>query len=214
MDGGEPELEDQKGNYEKEALDDIVPGRCCLNYAAYAIELRDAVQAAIAQSEIRQAVATLKTPAKGSRPGLWYPRVSVEGSAGVSSLRNRTGATSHCRRDAVADRRRVIVDRCCDSAATKTDTPPASRTEPPRPIESAPSRRSTSPGPTSTISSSSGVAIAEDMRLHERCGRPARRRSKGRSACRQAAAPKTAQSARATGDRAARTSRMRDHLRR
>jgi len=72
----------------------IVPGAVLLCASpAFAVELRDAVQAALnTNPEIRQAVAnrlaTQEERVQGQ--GLWYPRVSVEGSAGVRSLRNPT----------------------------------------------------------------------------------------------------------------------------
>jgi adhesin transport system outer membrane protein len=60
---------------------------------AFGVELRDAVQSALTTNpEIRQAVsnraATEEERVQGQ--GLYYPRVSVEGSAGVRSLRNPT----------------------------------------------------------------------------------------------------------------------------
>ena len=67
----------------------IVPGAVLLCASpAFAVELRDAVQAALnTNPEIRQAVAnrlaTQEERVQGQ--GLWYPRVSVEGSAGVRS---------------------------------------------------------------------------------------------------------------------------------
>src|SRR5215211_6285146 len=72
----------------------IVPGAVLLcTSPAYAVELRDAVQAALnTNPEIRQAVAN-RVATEEERiqaQGLWYPRVSVEGSAGVRSLRNPT----------------------------------------------------------------------------------------------------------------------------
>jgi adhesin transport system outer membrane protein len=72
----------------------IVPGAVLLCASpAFGVELRDAVQAALSTNpEIRQAVAnrsaTQEERVQGQ--GLWYPRVSVEGSAGVRSLRNPT----------------------------------------------------------------------------------------------------------------------------
>jgi adhesin transport system outer membrane protein len=72
----------------------IVPGALLLSASpAFGVELRDAVQAAMTTNpEIRQAVsnraATEEERVQGQ--GLWYPRVSVEGSAGVRSLRNPT----------------------------------------------------------------------------------------------------------------------------
>jgi outer membrane protein, adhesin transport system len=72
----------------------IVPGAVLLCASpAFGVELRDAVQAALnTNPEIRQAVAnrlaTQEERVQGQ--GLWYPRVSVEGSAGVRRLRNPT----------------------------------------------------------------------------------------------------------------------------
>jgi adhesin transport system outer membrane protein len=72
----------------------IVPGAVLLcTTPAYAVELRDAVQAALSTNpEIRQAVANTEATREErvQAQGLWYPRVSVEGSAGVRSLRNPT----------------------------------------------------------------------------------------------------------------------------
>ena len=72
----------------------IVPGAVLLCASpAFGVELRDAVQSALnTNPEIRQAVAnkgaTQEERVQGQ--GLWYPRISVEGSAGVRSLRNPT----------------------------------------------------------------------------------------------------------------------------
>src|SRR5215213_940939 len=72
----------------------IVPGAVLLCATpAFGVELRDAVQAALGTNpEIRQAVANrLATQEERVQAqGLWYPRISVEGSAGVRSLRNPT----------------------------------------------------------------------------------------------------------------------------
>ena len=72
----------------------IVPGAVLLCATpAFGVELRDAVQAALSTNpEIRQAVANrLATQEERVQAsGLWYPRISVEGSAGVRSLRNPT----------------------------------------------------------------------------------------------------------------------------
>jgi outer membrane protein, adhesin transport system len=72
----------------------IVPGAVLLcTTPAYAVELRDAVQAALSTNpEIRQAVANTEATREErvQAQGLWYPRVSVEGSAGVRNLRNPT----------------------------------------------------------------------------------------------------------------------------
>ncbi|QDP19351.1 TolC family protein [Sphingomonas xanthus] len=72
----------------------IVPGAVLLCAApAYGVELRDAVQAALnTNPDIRQAVHN-KLATKEERKqaeGLWYPRISVEGSAGLRKLRNPT----------------------------------------------------------------------------------------------------------------------------
>ena len=72
----------------------IVPGAVLLCASpAFGVELRDAVQSALnTNPEIRQAVAN-KAATQEERvqgQGLWYPRISVEGSAGVRSLRNPT----------------------------------------------------------------------------------------------------------------------------
>ena len=72
----------------------VVPGALLLSASpALGVELRDAVQSALTTNpEIRQAVsnraATEEERVQGQ--GLYYPRVSVEGSAGVRSLRNPT----------------------------------------------------------------------------------------------------------------------------
>lgn len=72
----------------------IVPGAVLLcTSPAYAVELRDAVQAALSTNpEIRQAVANrvATQEERVQAEGLWYPRVSVEGSAGIRNLRNPT----------------------------------------------------------------------------------------------------------------------------
>jgi adhesin transport system outer membrane protein len=72
----------------------IVPGAVLLCATpALGVELRDAVQSALATNpEIRQAVAnriaTQEERVQGQ--GLYYPRISVEGSAGVRKLSNPT----------------------------------------------------------------------------------------------------------------------------
>ena len=72
----------------------IVPGAVLLCATpVFGVELRDAVQSALnTNPEIRQAVANrLATQEERVQAqGLYYPRVSVEGSAGVRSLRNPT----------------------------------------------------------------------------------------------------------------------------
>jgi len=72
----------------------IVPGAVLMcTSPAFAVDLREAVQAALnTNPEIRQAVHN-KLATKEERKqaeGLWYPRISVEGSAGVRNLRNPT----------------------------------------------------------------------------------------------------------------------------
>jgi adhesin transport system outer membrane protein len=84
----------QGGNMTKLRWTMIVPGAVLLSATpAFGVELRDAVQAALnTNPEIRQAVsnraATQEERIQGQ--GLNYPRISVEGSAGVRSLRNPT----------------------------------------------------------------------------------------------------------------------------
>src|SRR3954462_14199996 len=72
----------------------VVPGAVLLCASpAFGVELRDAVQAALnTNPQIRQAVANrLATQEERVQAtGLWYPRISVEGSAGVRNLRNPT----------------------------------------------------------------------------------------------------------------------------
>jgi len=72
----------------------IVPGAVLLCASpAFGVELRDAVQSALnTNPEIRQAVANTAATREERKQGqgLWYPRVSVEGSVGVRSLRNPT----------------------------------------------------------------------------------------------------------------------------
>src|SRR5437868_4928555 len=72
----------------------IVPGAVLLCASpAFGVELRDAVQQALTTNpEIRQAVANTAATREERKQGqgLYYPRVSVEGSAGVRSLRNPT----------------------------------------------------------------------------------------------------------------------------
>ena len=72
----------------------IVPGAVLLCATpAFAVDLREAVQSALnTNPEIRQAVHN-KIATREERiqaQGLWYPRISVEGSAGVRKLRNPT----------------------------------------------------------------------------------------------------------------------------
>jgi len=72
----------------------IVPAAVLLSASpAWGIELREAVQAALNNNpEIRQAVSnrTATEEELNQGKGLYYPRVSVEGRAGVRSLRNPT----------------------------------------------------------------------------------------------------------------------------
>src|SRR5687767_5218341 len=68
----------------------IVPGAVLLcTSPAFAIDLREAVQAALnTNPEIRQAVSN-KLATKEERKqaeGAWWPRISVEGSAGLREL--------------------------------------------------------------------------------------------------------------------------------
>ena len=74
----------------------IGPALLLFTSPAYAIELRDAVQAALnSNPEIRQAVANrvATQEERVQAQGLWYPRISVEASAGVRNLRNPTRRT-------------------------------------------------------------------------------------------------------------------------
>lgn len=72
----------------------IVPGALLLCATpAFAVDLRDAVQAALTTNpEIRQAVANKAATAEErvQGQGAYYPRISVESSAGVRALRNPT----------------------------------------------------------------------------------------------------------------------------
>ncbi|HVF38065.1 MAG TPA: TolC family protein [Sphingomicrobium sp.] len=75
----------------------IVPGAVLLCATpAFAVELRDAVQAALnTNPEIRQAVANKQATREERKQaeGKWLPTVSVEGSGGVRKLRNPTRRT-------------------------------------------------------------------------------------------------------------------------
>jgi adhesin transport system outer membrane protein len=72
----------------------VVPAALLLSATpAWAVDLREAVQAALSTNpEIRQAVSnTVATKEElNQAKGLYYPRISVEGRAGVRSLRNPT----------------------------------------------------------------------------------------------------------------------------
>ena len=71
----------------------IIPGALLCAVPAQAIDLRDAVQSALSTNpEVRQAVANTYATREERRQGegRYYPTVSVEGSAGVRSLRNPT----------------------------------------------------------------------------------------------------------------------------
>lgn len=72
----------------------IVPGALLLSAAPVgAVDLREAVQTALTTNpEIRQAVANRAATQeeRAQARGLYYPRISVEGSAGIRSLRNPT----------------------------------------------------------------------------------------------------------------------------
>src|SRR6478735_2477232 len=86
---------DQKGeDMKRKHWTLIVPGAVLLCATpAFAVDLREAIQSALnTNPEIRQAVHN-KIATREERKqaqGLWYPRVSVEGSAGVRNLRNPT----------------------------------------------------------------------------------------------------------------------------
>lgn len=75
----------------------LVPGAVLLCATpAWAVDLREAVQAALnSNPDIRQAVANKQATMEERRQaqGLWYPRISVEGSAGLRKLRNPTRRT-------------------------------------------------------------------------------------------------------------------------
>ena len=70
----------------------IVPGALLMSASpAWAVDLREAVQAALnSNPDIRQAVSNKQATREERRQGqgAWYPRVSVETSAGVRELRN------------------------------------------------------------------------------------------------------------------------------
>src|SRR5215207_10910512 len=72
----------------------IVPGAVLLcTVPVQAAELRDAVQSALnTNPQIRQAVANRAATQEErvQAQGLWYPRISVETSAGIRSLKNPT----------------------------------------------------------------------------------------------------------------------------
>ncbi|MEO5972318.1 MAG: TolC family outer membrane protein [Sphingomicrobium sp.] len=72
----------------------IVPGAVLLCASpAYAVELKDAVQAALSTNpEIRQAIANRQATKQERKQGQgqYLPRISVEGRAGIRSLRNPT----------------------------------------------------------------------------------------------------------------------------
>jgi len=92
VDGG-PYSQDQKGEDMKKQWM-LIPGALLLCATpATAIELRDAVQAALnTNPEIRQAVHNTEATRheREQAEGLWYPRISVEASAGVRHLDNPT----------------------------------------------------------------------------------------------------------------------------
>src|SRR5574338_64026 len=105
----------------------IVPGAVLLCATpAFGVELRDAVQAALgANREVRQAVANRSATEEErvQAQGLYYPRVSVEGSAGVRSLRNptrrRIGIADHTLYPIEGD---LIVDQLiCDSGGREAE---------------------------------------------------------------------------------------------
>ena len=87
-----PRLFDQKGEDMKKHWTLIVPGAVLLcGTPAMAIDLREAVQAALnTNPEIRQAISN-KEATRDERKqaqGLYYPRISVETSAGIRKLTN------------------------------------------------------------------------------------------------------------------------------
>jgi len=143
----------------------IVPGAVLLCATpAFGVELRDAVQAALnTNPEIRQAVANrLATQEERVQAtGLYYPRVSVEGSAGVRSLRNPTrrsiGLADQTLWPIEGD---LIVDQLVyDSGGREAEIRPRHRapTRPRRGSKSGPNMSlSTFRAPTSTICSNSG----------------------------------------------------------
>ncbi len=84
--------QDQKGEDMKKHWTLIVPGAVLLSAVpAMGAELRDAVQAALnTNPEVRQAIHNKAATREERRQsqGLYYPRVSVETSAGIRELRN------------------------------------------------------------------------------------------------------------------------------
>ena len=98
MDEEGPSLSNQKGkDMIKKHWTLIVPGAVLLcAVPVQAAELRDAVQSALnTNPQIRQAVANRAATQEErvQAQGLWYPRVSVEASAGIRDLRNPTRRT-------------------------------------------------------------------------------------------------------------------------
>lgn len=93
MDGGPFAKDQNTGEDMKKHWTLMICGALIAAAPASAIELREAVQAALnTNPEIRQAVSN-KQATRAERKqaeGLWLPRVSVEASAGVRSLRNPT----------------------------------------------------------------------------------------------------------------------------
>src|SRR5512139_1078789 len=95
VDGEGLSAHDQKGeDMKRKHWTIIVPGAVLLCATpAFGVELRDAIQSAMQTNpEIRQAVHN-KLATKEERKqseGMWYPRISVEGSAGVRDLENPT----------------------------------------------------------------------------------------------------------------------------
>lgn len=80
-----------------------LPGALLLSGSpAFAVDLREAIQAALnTNPEIRQAVANRQATNEEriQGQGAYYPRISVEGSAGVRSLRNPTRRSLHIASD-------------------------------------------------------------------------------------------------------------------
>ena len=93
MDGGAPQVRPEGGFMKTKHWTIIIPGALLCAVPAQAIDLRDAVQSALSTNpEVRQAVANTYATREERRQGegRYYPTVSVEGSAGVRSLRNPT----------------------------------------------------------------------------------------------------------------------------
>ena len=136
---------------------------------AYAVELRDAVQAALnSNPEIRQAVANrvATQEERVQAQGLWYPRISVEGSAGVRNLRNPTRRNIGIADQTLGNRGDLIVDQCVQRGGLRGEIR-ARRSAPTLPIAREEPRnmsRSTSHGPHRLSSTAAPVGNRGDMR--------------------------------------------------